>query len=184
MSEVREYTVYKFQECPNELKAKIIENYRDINVNYDWWLFTLDLIHDDLMPFGIDFDVNNIAFDIDRGRSFYLRLGKPKIVNKKKFAKFLGLTRSERYYYYNDYIDFRLENPSYNWRECFTELKIYDDREHNTTDLTAYKDKVYNLLQEKLYLLRAEYEYLLSEESIIDTLIANGYNFDDQGYID
>ena len=35
--EKREYTVYKFDELPEEVKEKVIEKYYDINIYPEWW---------------------------------------------------------------------------------------------------------------------------------------------------
>ena len=54
----------------------------------------------------------------------------------------------------------------------------YDLRKNDVED-----DLLYSLLQDYLSMLRKEYEYLTSEQAIIETIEANDYTFDINGNI-
>ena len=53
-----ETKVYKFDELPEDIKEKAIENLYDINVDYEWWQF----IYEDAEQIGLEIT----EFDIDR----------------------------------------------------------------------------------------------------------------------
>ena len=35
---IKEATIYKFEELQEEIQEKVLNNFREINVDYGWWL--------------------------------------------------------------------------------------------------------------------------------------------------
>ena len=58
--EVRQYSVFTFEELPENIQEIAIDNLRDINVDYDWWEYTIDYYKDLLASAG--FEDADIAF--------------------------------------------------------------------------------------------------------------------------
>lgn len=46
------YEVYKFNELPEEAKTKVLENYRDINTDYEWYDMEFDYWKSELETLG------------------------------------------------------------------------------------------------------------------------------------
>ena len=79
--ETRQIKVYKFKELPEEAQQKVLDKFRNINVDYEWWDFT----YDDAKNIGLKIT----AFDLDRFECFGEFLDSPeecaqKILTKEK----------------------------------------------------------------------------------------------------
>lgn len=164
--------VRQFQDCNKELQDKIIERYAKTNVDYEWW----DSIYDDAKTIGLEIT----GFDIDRGNyckgdfKQNIQVVAQNIINKH------GNTCDT----YKNGINFLQEVKIIENR--IREIDKFPEdigylREEELEELESnYK---YNLLEDYKSLLKHEYEYLTSKESIINTLTVDEYYFDDNGKI-
>jgi len=151
---------YKFEELTDDAKRKAIENLYDINVDFEWW----DSIYDDAKT--IECTIKE--FDIDRGS--YCKL----VCNDAhKTARLIVENHGET-------CDTRKLADEY--------LKAHanlgrDDGGDIFTDLLENLDAEFAraLGEEYLSLLRQEYEYLTSEDAIVETIQANEYEFTKDG---
>jgi len=82
--------------------------------------------------------------------------------------------------YYDDAVDVKKAIMKSHGKTCDTYQTVleYDLRKNDVED-----DLLYSLLQDYLSMLRKEYEYLTSEQAIIETIEANDYTFDINGNI-
>jgi len=183
--ETRTYNVYKLDELTPELKEKVIENYQDIYTNYDWYGFIFEEWTEKLEALGYEtIEINFSGFySQGDGASFtaksidldkWLKVHK-RTTHYKKLLKDIhdyslaGLT-GEVYrltHHYKAYIGGYTK-----YSELVDELTAEIEAERYELSKQLYKN------------LRAEYEYLTSDEAIIETLKANEYVFNDEGKID
>jgi hypothetical protein len=149
---------YKFEELTDEAKEKAIANLYDINVDFDWW----DCIYDDAKTIGCKIK----EFDIDRGS--YCKLvcddahetARLIVENHGKTCDTYKLADE----YLKDYDKLGRDEDAVD--------KLLDELE------TEFKRA---LGEEYLSLLRREYEYLTSEDAIVETIQANEYEFTEDG---
>ena len=147
--------VYFFNELNEEQKQKVFENYHDINVDHDWW----QSIYEDAR---YNFDIEIQSFDLGRGQSIKIKpintLYNTAIKMKEKLNKDDDLIE-----YANEYLK-SLDNE--------------DDDEQINDDV--FLDNLGSYFYSYLY---NEYEYLITDEAIKETLIANEYEFTQNGKI-
>lgn len=153
--ETRTYTVYKFDELSDDAKEKAIQNLYDINVDHEWWESTCD----DARTIGLSIT----SFDIGRGS--YCK------------GKFISSAES--------CIEFILKEHG---KTCGTYALATEWKDKLDTESETYKEQceefLNSLLEEYLSLLRQDYQYLISEAAIIETIKANDYDFTEDGKID
>ena len=198
--------IWKFEDAPEDLKEKILEENRAINVEFDdFWADFDGLIYDKETKIA-DHEVfshyGKKYYDLDRGQ--YLQFPDLEIKDEKKFAKMLGIPKSIA-----DRIDFNFINEG----ERNTELRVKDlGTYEDITDETEYEDykkyagiqsfdvekkltktefeKIKNaiekwsdLMHQAWVTLKENYEYQYTDEAVKDTIIANDYDFDEDGKI-
>lgn len=157
--------LYQFEEAPEELKSKILENYSDINCDYGWW--NDDCYYDFKKCYNIkleEFDINNRTIKI-------------------KLPRDIDALFTEN----------RSDNDKLSWLEDIIDANRKEFNRIQKESNEDYKedcyDKLYDTMTEEigeeiLKMLREDYEYRTSEEAISDTLIANEYYFNSDGKID
>ena len=161
--------LYKFEELTDDAKQKAIENLYDINVNFDWWEYTYE---DAKM---IDCTIK--GFDIDRGS--YCKL---VCDDAHETAHLIAENHGEDCDTYKLAAEYLKDHD-----------KTIDGAERDKDGELANEYAVDNLLdelneefqralgEEYLSLLRKEYEYLTSEDAIVETIQANEYEFTEDG---
>lgn len=177
--ETRTYNVYKFAELTEEQQQKAIDNYRYINVDYEWWGF----IYEDAERIGLKIT----SFDLDRHRHAKGRLtvnmleviqaiqenhGK-ECDTYKMATSYFGRYQKESARWYK--IARKEDTEYFNEQICFQETDEYNDIE---------SEFLYALLEEYSIILQQEAEFLMSDESVRETLIANEYVFTESCKID
>lgn len=163
--------VYQFSELIDEAKETAFEKLYDINVDYEWW----DSIYDDAENIGIKIT----EFDIDRGS--YCRgdfiLDAEDVANKiienhgkscetwNTANEFIAVFEQGKkdHESANDY------DPDY---ELFIESGYYEEI------IVEFR---LSILEDYRIILQKQFEYLTSEEAIIDTIEANEYEFTADG---
>jgi hypothetical protein len=150
-----EITLYQFQELSKEAQQKAIENNIYFNVDHDWWNCT----YDDMENIGATIT----SFDLER-KEIEVKLNKPisEIINTI-------LTEHGK------------ECQTYITAQCF--VKQVRERENKglaqkPSTIRMFKDSI--ALQYR-NMLEKEYEYLISDECIKESLIVNEYDFLESG---
>ena len=165
-----EVTLYTFDELSDKAKEFAINEYRDINVHYDWYQCSIETFSE----FGIvikSFDLHNkgtIELDFkynldDICQSFVYEFNNNSIAECAK--EYLEAKKKLNKTYENEFDE---------WGEC----EEYNE-ELELLDGLFTKD----LEEEILSWLDSEYEYLQSDEAIAETLEANEYDFDINGKV-
>jgi len=169
-----ETKVYRFKELDEQAKEKAIENNRETFVEDSWWEF----IEYDLEMFGLKLE------EFDLVRRNYVKLEMYYDLDKicDKIIEICG-DKSEIYKIAERYS-----------KEC----KVIQDDMDSLNDMDTDKDEydltillhktedleeefLKEMSEEVLSMLKNEYEYLTSEECIIEMFEANGYEFTEEG---
>lgn len=168
--DVKETKVYPFKELTDEAQQKAIEQLADINVDHNWW----DVVYEDATNVGIKIT----AFDCDYEKSCEGELTLDaeevaiNIVNEhgdncstyETATGFMAAIRELRN-------DFMLSDDDLD-EEDFIESDDYEDL------VSGFED---DILEDYRIILQKEYEYLTSEEAIVETIEANEYEFTEDG---
>lgn len=168
-------TIYKFDELSEKGKKNAIQKNWDINVHYGWWKCT----YDDAENVGIKIN----GFDIDRGNYCKIEINDSCYHTASLIIKDYGEV-CETYKTAKQFIDeydalVKKYSDGKN-TDRVTEENEYDfDNEAN--DLGEEFKKA--IAEDYRIILQKEFEYLTSEEAIIETIKANDYDFTDNGDI-
>ena len=170
-----EVNLYEFEELSTEAKEKAIEKNRHINVDYDWW----DWLYEGMSEVGVkvnSFDIYYKTIDItieysedtalkaiesyNEGMEV-VKISKQFIADRDALIKKLGEG--------NDIDGYSVKNEF---------IYKYDEE-------IEYLEKQYRreMAEEVLSWLIEDYEYLQTDEAIAETLIANEYEFTEDGTI-
>ena len=157
--------LYKFSELSKEAQEKAIENLSSINVDYEWWEFTLE----DAKNVGLEIT----EFYIDRGcKGLFIDSAE---VTANKIIEQHGAvckTYQTAKYFLEEYnkakAKFEEENEGF-----------YFSDEEESEELA--EEFLKSLLEDYRIMLRNEYEYLTTEEAIKETIEANDYEFTREG---
>lgn len=194
-------TLYKFEELSKEAQQKAIEDNYDINTDFDWYSFIIeDLtenenIFEDIKIYfsgfysqgdGAMFEYNGINKDIFET---FLNQEYKHLTEYKRMLIFdnINITAKGKqigpYYHENScehYLDIDL-NQSYNYYKHSNIVLLIEEIEENFESylIDLYKTKCIEIYKE----LNNTYDYLQSDESIKETLIANDYDFIENGEI-
>jgi len=172
--------LYKFHELPDEVKERVIDKYRYLNVDYHgWWDGVVEATRQEwLEKYGIDFDPDGLSFDLYHRELRFLN-GKIWVEDPAKLV--YAVTRDETLA--------RLASKGI-LVPYFTNsrLLIEDHDEDDDPLVSLVKETVYgelpdpddwfkDLCCEFLKELDREYEHLASDEAIIETIEANDWEF-------
>jgi len=162
-----EISLYKFDELSDGAKQNAINELSDINVDYSWWENTYE-------------DANNVglkitSFDLDR--------------NRQADGKFEMHPNSVAFQVLENHGE---ECATYNTASIYLntieeiESKYpggTDEDEYNIEEETeeAKDEFLKSLLEDYSIILQNESEYLQSEEAIKETILANDYDFTEEG---
>ena len=181
------YEIFKFDELSEKAKDQAISQMSDINVDVDWWdydghtAFSSDEMkkyHLTIEEAGDLLEFKHMYFDIDRGS--YIQFADCSFANDKQARKFLGIT--PRLW---NMIDVSFNDAG---RGSNTRLEIeqcdYDSNltEHDEMLIERAKERFNDKMEDCLSNLRKQYDYLTGREAIEETIEANEYTFDENGY--
>lgn len=186
--------IREWLEFDKTIAEKIIEKNRYINIDYPWYDDTINDFIEEMEKRGIDIEYKNVKFSgfysQGDGASFICNLSNTYIdnwitANKEEFPKLSNMVGKDFIYGYvskNGYANHYCHEKTVN---AHIETAI-DDNEFTEemeklerlieTNLRSYMVELYNRLEKG-------YDYLTSDESIIETLEANEYEFDENGVI-
>lgn len=168
---------YKFADLSKDAKQTAIEHFSDINVDYKWWKWTLE----DAENVGITIK----EFDLEYRGSIDGSLiwsgedvCKAIIETHGKDCK----THKIAAEYSQKYAELSKSYLILDVKEKMTQADMYDERH----ELDAESEDLSEVLEAKLLIayleiLKNEYEYLQSEEAIIESIEANNYEFEEDG---
>jgi len=184
-------------ELPEDVRGQVVERYRWINVDYDWWDFILDgFISHMEEEYGALLDEIDIGACIDKVetlKEIYKRIEEAAIIDPETAREIKQAVDNMRIGYEYTYLGVSVEyDEAYHedddgdeWHDPFEMLaEILDDESCRSLprqledELDAMiKEEFQNLLSR----LEDEYEYLISDEAVIETLDSNGFLFTEDG---
>lgn len=164
------FDVFKFEELSDEAKERAIEEFRYVNVDYEWWECVYEMANE------IGFTIT--SFDIDSRNNITGELS-ISILESFKLIRKNWSRNSELYKISKKYVrDFIKAYRK--WKGDDEELTVDEFiSEDEARDLECDYKK--DILEEFLYILRKEYEYQTSDEAIKEFLIDNENEFYQNG---
>ena len=166
-----ETNVYKFDELSQTAKAIAVNRLSDINIDHGWW----DCVYDDAKNVGIKIK----SFDLDRNRDCEI-----EVYDYCETSWLILDAHGKECDTYTLAEEFRKD------RDNLVESAPKDENGEfeneyalgKALDSLEYQFKK-DLAEEYSLILQREYDYLTSTESIIDTILANEYEFTDKGQL-
>lgn len=164
-----EVKIFKFNELNEKAKQNAIRNLSDINIDHNWWEFT----YEDAENIGLKI----MSFDLDRNRHAKGEF----ILNAPEVAQNILSNHGKECETYKTAESF-LEV----WQPIFNaymdeESEKYESSE-SEDEMQELEDDFFNsLLEDYSIILQNACDYLQSDESIIDTIEANDYEFTEDG---
>ena len=195
--------IYKFKELSEEAKEKAIEKFYDFNIYEGWWEHVYEMYKEDETGFDIDKIYFSGFWSQGDGAMFEgspnedilnfitpgYRTGYGNERYEKNWSRVIKLIKngdiniygsfkhSGRYYQsksYSDNLDAEMTNDWYG--------KNYSNIEDICEDILYEIREYYEDLCNKIYhSLEQEYEYYTSREAIEESIIANEYEFTEDG---
>jgi hypothetical protein len=156
-----ETKVYEFNELSEDAKEKAREWYREGALDYEWY----DYIYEDAENIGLKLT----SFDLDRNRHAEGRFTMSGYDVVEKIIQKHGK-------------DCETYKTAINFLSKYNELPVDEDDERNEDDIEDLEnDFLKSLLEDYSIMLQHDYEYLLSDESVDENIIANEYTFTEDG---
>lgn len=190
--------VYKFNELSKEAQAKVIEKMYDINVDYDWWKWTIEEQTEDLTEkgyedveisfsgFGSQGDgasltgkLNLLKWLENNGNALKIRSSVIGLINSGKVHVGIDITRFSHHYVHerstsvNVSVDF-YSNGLISWPDNIEKYLLDKLENYLESEVIRLNKGIYKALEE-------EYFYQTSEEAIKETIEANEYEFTQDG---
>lgn len=172
-------TILKFNELDPKSQAKVIDNLRDINVDYDWWESTYEDMTHILETLGfsnVDISFSGFSSQGD-GASFTGRFSIPKTKKeaKERLAKVKEYAPKIKLF---DFVDMRFTNEEKEAETMDIErLGRYVHSNSVTTDNSDLTNFVRDFSNYIYKCLETENDYLTSDEAIKETIECNDYEF-------
>ena len=160
---VKETTVYQFDELNEKAKEHARDWYRQGALDYDWWEFT----YEDASTIGLEIT----GFDLDRSRHATGKLTK----SVKEVCQLIQANHGQACDTYKLATEYSLKMQHIEEEESNDEEDHEDERE----EIQAHFEQA--LLEEYSIMLQHEYEYLMSDEAVDGSILANEYEFTETG---
>jgi hypothetical protein len=161
-----ETKVFSFNELNEDAKEKAVQNLYDINIDFEWWEFT----YYDAKEIGLKIT----SFDLDRNRHVKGEF----IFEVKEVINAILSNHGQTCDTYKVAENYKEEIFSLIEKEENLDFRNYD-LEGQISDLE--NEFLESLLEEYSIILQRECEYLQSEKAIIETILANDYEFTEEG---
>ena len=159
MPKTRHITVYQFDELDEKAKERARDWYRSAGLDYDWYEST----YDDAAEVGLEIT----GFDVGRGSECTGKLTESVAESIKAILKNHG----EMCETYKTATQFK----------AGLELLDPESDEYDNELETLEKEYLEALCEDYLSILRAEFEYLYTAESVDENILANEYEFLEDG---
>jgi hypothetical protein len=157
--------VYSFDELSEDAKQKAIQANRDINFDFKWW----DHTYDDAKSIGLKIE----SFDLDRNKhaTGAFILGPLEVAQNiiNEHGEHTETSKTAKHFL-SSHVELFVNylNP---------ESEFYESKETENDLIYLEEEFLSNILKDYANILQREYEYLSSDEAIIETIEANEYNF-------
>ena len=189
---------YSVSELPEDTKRKVLDKFRDINVEYEWWDCIYDGFREQATKEG--FDIKRMYFSGFYSQGDGAMFEYNGLDNKllENFISTLDLSEMRKnwirnniyisgngkhrgHYYHENCCDhniyWEIDNGDLHWSTEFARWLMSFQMEFELFVVDRYKDLCYSLYNS----LEVEYEHLTSDEIVQETIEANEYEFDING---
>ena len=173
-------TVYAFAELSDDARERAINAFRDINVEFDWWDDSYDMIRTAGKLLGLEIDdisldtdlycIFNADYEYARGAAKAIQAEFPHATDLHDVARKLQDLQKRHFYSLSCAVK---EGRTTNRYSCFRFGEDYE-----CEDLGDILDDFAHWAR---ILLRDEAEYLTSDEAVKETIEANEYEFTEGG---
>lgn len=155
---IRETKVYKYAELSDEAQQKVMEILGNTNVDNDWW----NCIYDDAAAVGIKIT----GFDLSEHSCSYCH--GEFTDDAENIAEKISATHGETCETYKTASKF---------------IKAHNELINEYSDgMDELRNEFYHsILEDYRIMLQKDYEYLISEKAILETIDANDYEFTEDG---
>ncbi len=155
--DIKKTTVYSFDELSDDTKQAVLEKLYDINIDYKWW----DSIYEDAKNVGIEIT----EFEIERSSFCH-----GNIDDAIETANKILLEHGK-------------DCETYKTADAFLcDMSHLDDDDDIAQDETE-AEFGRSILEDYRIILQKEFEYLTSEEAIVETIEINEFEFTAAGQI-
>jgi len=194
--EIKIGTYTDWKAANDSVAERILEKYRDINTDYDWYVFSVEDFCERVKKIGFNIDSEDVQFtgfwSQGDGASFTGSIDILEYLKgTKQLTRYSALKRAINNDKIENHVDIVRDSYHYSHENtCSVEcIDVYAD---NITDLvdSQVAELQHELEEERLELskelyrrLSDEYDYLCSDEALIETFAANEYEFDEDGDI-
>ena len=180
MKEVKRIVLIKsFDDLPKEEQDRILEKHRLINVESgDWWEFVVDDVNEEFEEkYGVSIDERRLSFDLyrrDISMPFEIR-DYEKFFNKYCNGDENCVKELLKVFDYNNIIcEPYSDSFIISFEEFDDEIEEYE-KKHGVDLRSEFQEVITELENELFNQLRDEYDYLISDEAVRETLIANDF---------
>ena len=158
-----EIKAFQFEELDSQTKEKVIENNRTINVDSDFWY------QDELHNFKNELDIIVSEFDIYR-RTINITI-EDSFETAQKIVNFFGEKSSI------------VKTAKIFLKDRISVYKSYEDDSYELEEQLEYLEEEVRreIAEEILSMLTRQYEYEMSDDAIKETILANEYEFQEDG---
>jgi hypothetical protein len=186
----------KYEEWDDEdVRGRILEKHWDINVDYEWWEFVDDDAKEIGKLMGINIDKvyfsgfssqgdgacfeGNYRYEKESVKK--VKAYAPKDTDLHEIAERLQSLQKPHFYA----LSASVKHRGHYYHEMCTEIDVYKNDGYLPDDGTEEEliDTLRDYMRWIYRRLEKEYDYLTSEEAIIETFKANEYEFADDGSI-
>lgn len=180
---------YTANELVEKARERVLEEYRDINVNSDWYQPIIEGFNEDMAKYGIFADARFSGFwSQGDGACFITNTVDTDIMIRKLYE--LGYDIPEDVLLYSKDLSVSIQKICNHYEhENTIAAFLYNDSEHTVSDhdtnktksvITKWARDISRGLYEKL---KNYYEELTSDEAVIETLVKKEYIFTEKGII-
>jgi len=181
----KEIRLRTFEELSKEEQDKVIEKNYNINTELDWYEGLDEGWVEDLAEKDIGATQDHFTFSLDRGANFGVDSEVFKDhISQKYPTEVLEIETSQKIGYFHQ------EFPSDCWKKTYGFKLFFEDdiSKSKQAEIQKYATEIFEFLtdfaEKSFDGLQKHFQYLMSEESIKETIIANEYEFNDDLEID
>ena len=188
--------VYKFEELKEDVKQKVLDKHREINVEYEWFDYILEEIAEDIKSkLKLNLDSKDIEFNLGhRENAIHILSNNVVIALSEKYPKLIGFDLPNKFGCYKNYLggglcgglthseidkkEITIEEVEENGiEEDVEKLKNEETKDKICKDL----EKLHKILGNGFNRLTNTYFDLMTNDSIKETLEINEHEFDIDG---
>jgi hypothetical protein len=165
--------IYDLNDLSPEARAKAIDAHRNLNVCDTWWTDMIPAFNERLEKAGLE--SGTIYWDLDGGAIWSEPL---VITDLDTLVSAAGLTPNKRFHepgvYNEEYISLYLKGSRHRQNSFMVMETNKEERKRIERALNTLLSQLFIAIYDEI---QKEYDYLISDEQVAESLSANGYEF-------